>query len=70
MDGVTGFDIMALPLDRFCNFVIQFMRAHMKDTDYIVWRDAIERPPDGVEVEAGAWSDEEMMRQFQSFRTP
>jgi hypothetical protein len=70
MDGVTGFDIMGLPPDRFCNFVVTFMRAHLKETDYLAWRDGIERPPPGVEPEAGAWSDEEMMRTFQSFRTP
>lgn len=62
--------MLALPLDRFCNFVLVFMRTHLKETDYLLWRDSVELPPPGVEVDEGAWSDEEMMRQFQTFRAP
>jgi hypothetical protein len=51
---------MALPLDRFCNRIVEWFKARMTESNFQGWMMRVELPPPG---EA---DDEEMTRAFLS----
>ena len=67
MDGTSETDMMALPLDRFLNRVLQWLRARMTDKDWRSFESRLHRPPPGVDPASGPWSDAEMAAAFNAF---
>jgi hypothetical protein len=51
IDGSTPDDLMALPIDRFCNRIIDWVRSRMTETKFDLWLFQIETPPSGAEVD-------------------
>lgn len=60
MDGTTTEDMMDLPLDRFLNRVMAWIRERMTDQAWRGFVFRLEVPPPGVIPTTGPWSEEEM----------
>ena len=65
MDGTTAEDLLELPLDRFCNRVLTFMRAHMSQSEWASFQFRLDLPPIGVSPTIGPWAEEAMSRGFE-----
>ena len=60
IDGTETEDILNLPLDRFLNRVIAWLRPRFSEGDWRNLRFQLEVPPPGVTPSSGPWSEEEM----------
>lgn len=59
IDGTTTADLMELPLDRFCNRVVEWVRSRMTTDKFELWLFQLETPPIDAEVD-----EVEEMRRF------
>lgn len=60
MDGHTPDDMMALPLDRFLNRVVAWLRDRMKPSEWQSYEFRLHLPPPGEEVTAGPWATDNL----------
>ncbi len=51
IDGTTLDDLLMLPLDRFCNRIVEWVRSRMKPEQFDSWVFEIETPPIDAEVD-------------------
>lgn len=68
--AIAGFDPMQLPIDRFCNWVVQWFRERLRPLDFQSFEARINRPAPGVDpLEGdltGPWSEDAMSTAFMS----
>ncbi len=51
IDGTTLDDLLMLPLDRFCNRIVEWVRSRTKPEQFDAWIFEIETPPIDAEVD-------------------
>lgn len=51
IDGTSPDDLMALPLDRFCNRVVEWVRSRLSPERFDAWIFQIETPPIDAEFD-------------------
>ena len=65
IDGMQSEDLLRLPLDRFCNRVLYFMRSNMARSEWSSFEFRLNLPPLGVTPTTGPWAEDAMSRAFE-----